>query len=89
MNKEGEKPSLSIEELKKLSDESQMKLSDVGMNLVLCGISFALSMFSMVYPIIDKWYPEDLITSVKVSAFFQCCAIISLIVAGSKLQRKM
>lgn len=83
------KPSISIEELKKISDKTERKLVEAGKFLMISGILFFVSLIMYAYSIINNWYPEDLILMAKASALFSCLAFFLLIVAGYSLTKRL
>lgn len=61
------------------------KLKTAGVNLTIAGAFLIASRLTTIIPIVDEWYPEDIITAAKLSLVFALIGFIILITAGRNL----
>lgn len=58
-----------------------------GNSLILAGVFLLFSNLAIIIPMLDSWYPKDIISAAKLSAFLAVIGFISLIVAGISLAK--
>tara|TARA_B110000003_G_scaffold73479_1_gene74894 strand:+ start:13260 stop:13469 length:210 start_codon:yes stop_codon:yes gene_type:complete len=63
----------------------KIKIKQAGNSLIFAGIFLLASRLASIIPVLDNWYPEDIVSAAKFSMVLAVVGFIILIIAGVNL----